>query len=141
MKLEARGFFQDFRDFAMKGNVIDLAIGVIIGAAFGKVVSSLVADIVMPVLGIVLGFVDLKNLKLSLGRVPGTSNDVVLTYGAFLQNVLDFLIVALALFFIIKVVSRVRRRFERKQKTGEAPKPADIVLLEEIRDLLRKDHV
>jgi len=137
MKLEPRGFFQDFRDFAMKGNVIDLAIGVIIGAAFGKVVSSLVADIVMPFLGVVLGYVDLKHLKITF---PGIGENVVLTYGAFLQNLLDFVIVAFALFLFIKTMSRLKRRFERQQKIGEVPKEQDIALLEEIRDLLKKDR-
>lgn len=119
---------KEFRDFAMKGNVIDLAVGVIIGAAFGKIVSSLVTNVIMPSAGILLGKIDFSTLSLTVG-------ESTIAYGLFLQAVTDFVIVAFCIFFIIKQLNRFK-------KTAPPPlpaeQPADIKLLTEIRDLLKK---
>ena len=117
---------QEFKAFAMKGNVVDLAVGVIIGAAFGKIVASLVEDIVMPAVG-AIGRVDFKSLLWQVG-------DAKILYGKFIQTCVDFMIIALAIFVAIKVINRLHRREEAKP----APPPRQEVLLEEIRDLLKK---
>ena len=127
------GLAKEFKEFAMKGNVIDMAVGVIIGAAFGKIVSSLVADVVMPVVGMAIGGVNFADLALTLGASPA-GEPVVIKYGVFLQNVLDFLIIALAIFAAIKAINKLKA----------PPPPAavpvvaeEIVLLREIRDQLK----
>lgn len=126
-----------FREFAMKGNVVDLAVGVVIGTAFGKIVSSLVSDIITPPLGVVLGGVDFKRLAVTLESPVGGA-PVMMNYGIFLQNVFDFIIIALALFIVVKLMYSAKRRFEREQaEAPKAEKSADIQLLEEIRDLLK----
>lgn len=131
------GFLSQFREFAMKGNVVDLAVGVVIGTAFGKIVSSLVADIITPPLGVLIGGVDFKSLVITL-RNPVGGTEVAMNYGIFLQNVFDFVIIAFALFMVVKLMNRAKRRFEREQaEAPKAEKPADIRLLEEIRDLLK----
>jgi large conductance mechanosensitive channel len=140
---------KEFRDFAMKGNVLDLAVGVIIGAAFGKIVTSFVQDIMMPLLGLLLGKIDFSGLFLNLsGKSFATLDEAkragaaVLPYGAFLQAVVDFLIVAFAIFLLIKQVNRFRLTDLVKEKKAEEAKPpvltADQKLLTEIRDLLAK---
>ncbi len=116
---------QEFREFAVKGNVMDLAVGVIIGAAFGKIVSSLVDDVVMPVLGTLLGGLNFSGLALSIGSAT-------LKYGKFLQTCVDFLIIAWAIFLMVKLINRLKREEEKP-----AP-PRQEVLLEEIRDLLKR---
>jgi large conductance mechanosensitive channel len=129
----------EFKEFALKGNVVDLAVGVIIGAAFGKIVNSLVGDVLMPPIGSLVGGVDFSDLALSL---PGTMKDektgqmipVRLRYGAFLQTVLDFVIIAACLFAVIKGMNRLKRKEEAKPPE---PTPSEI-LLTEIRDELRK---
>jgi large conductance mechanosensitive channel len=125
---------KEFREFAMKGNVVDLAVGVIIGAAFGKIVSSLVGDIFMPPLGEIIGGVNFSDLAVDLGKDP-SGKEVLLKYGAFLQTILDFLIIAFVLFMAIKGINRLK-----KPPPAEAPPPPpkSEVLLEEIRDLLKK---
>jgi large conductance mechanosensitive channel len=125
---------KEFREFAMRGNVIDLAVGVVIGAAFGKIVSSLVGDIVMPVLGKAVGGVSFNELGTSLGT-GADGADVMLKWGAFLQTVFDFTIIALALFVAIKAINRLKRE---PAPTEAPPPPRNEVLLEEIRDALRK---
>lgn len=117
---------QEFREFAMKGNIVDLAVAVIIGGAFGKIVSSLVEDIVMPAIG-ALGRADFKSLMIQVG-------DAKIMYGKFLQMCLDFLIIAAAIFLAVKVLNHLRRKEEAKP----APPPRQEQLLEEIRDLLKK---
>ncbi len=125
---------KEFREFAMRGNVIDLAVGVVIGGAFGKIVSSLVGDVVMPVLGKVVGGVSFNELGTTLG-VGADGAAVVLKWGAFLQTILDFTLIALALFFAIKAINRLKR----EPAPAEAPPPPrSEVLLEQIRDALRK---
>lgn len=121
-------FIKEFRDFAMKGNVVDLAVGVIIGGAFGKIVSSLVSDILMPVIGILLKGVDFSTLAITVG---GAS----IKYGLFIQSVVDFVIVALSIFVMIKAMMRFQKK---PAATAPTEPPADIKLLSEIRDLLKK---
>lgn len=122
--------WKEFKAFALKGNVFDLAVAVIIGAAFGKIVSSLVNDIIMPVVGLLIGGVSLENLQYEYG-------DAVLKYGAFLQTVVDFFIIAASLFFVIKMASRLKRKEEAKPPAPAAPSK-EVALLTEIRDLLKQ---
>lgn len=131
---------KEFKEFAMKGNVVDMAVGVIIGAAFGKIVTSLVADLFMPVLGVLVGGVDFSQMKVVLRAAEGAQAEVALRYGAFFQTVFDFLIVAWAIFMAIKVLSRLKKAEPPPAAGAQTPPPppADIVLLTEIRDLLRR---
>ena len=124
----------EFKEFAMKGNVVDLAVGVIIGAAFGKIVSSLVGDIFMPAVGRLIGSVNFSDLAVALGKDP-TGKDVLVKYGAFLQTTFDFLIIAFVLFMAIKGINRLKKPHT---PDAPAPPPKSEVLLEEIRDLLAK---
>jgi large conductance mechanosensitive channel len=131
------GLMKDFKSFAMKGNVIDLAVAVIIGGAFGKIVSSLVNDVLMPPLGLLLGKVDFKELRIILRHGTEGTADVTLNYGMFIQNTIDFLIIAFCIFIIIRAISKL----EKKKVEAPAPPPApprQEQLLEEIRDLLKK---
>ncbi len=128
---------KDFKNFAMKGNVIDLAVAVIIGGAFGKIISSFVNDVLMPPIGLLLGKVDFKELKWILKKAEEGGTDVTLNYGMFVQNVIDFTIIALCIFLIIRVIQKM----EKKKDEAPAPPPEPSVqekLLEEIRDLLKK---
>lgn len=122
--------WKEFKAFALKGNVLDLAIGVIIGAAFGKIVTSLVNDIIMPIVGLLSGGVDLNGLHFKYG-------DAVLNYGTFLQTVIDFLIVAFSIFLFIKLITKFKRKEESKPPAPAAPSKEEI-LLAEIRDLLKQ---
>jgi len=126
----------DFKAFAMKGNVVDMAVGVVIGTAFGKIVSSLVADIITPVLGLLIGGLDFKDMKLVLRAKADPIPEVSWNYGLFLQAVFDFLIISIAIFTLVRMVSVLQRR---KPATPPAPPPppAEVVLLTEIRDALR----
>jgi large conductance mechanosensitive channel len=130
------GLASEFKEFAMKGNVVDLAVGVIIGAAFGKIVSSLVGDILMPTLGKVIGGLNFSEFAIALGKDP-TGKDVLIKYGAFLQTLFDFVIIALVLFLVIKGINRLKRPAPAAP-AAPAPPPRSEVLLEEIRDLLAK---
>ena len=128
---------KEFKEFAVKGNVVDMAVGIIIGAAFGKIVSSLVADVVMPPIGVLLGGVDFTNLALTVKAAVGNTPAVVIRYGKFIQTVIDFTIIAFAIFILVKGINSLKRKEE------EAPKPppeptAQEVLLTEIRDLLKE---
>lgn len=127
---------KEFKDFAVKGNVVDLAVGVIIGAAFGKIVSSLVADVVMPILGMLIGGVNFTDLKLKLGAPIEGMQQATINYGTFIQTVFDFTIVAFAIFMVVKGINKLKKPAE-VAPVAET-KPADIALLEEIRDLLKK---
>ncbi|MDO5055530.1 large-conductance mechanosensitive channel protein MscL [Pasteurella oralis] len=132
-------FIKEFREFAMRGNVVDMAVGVIIGGAFGKIVSSLVGDVVMPVLGILTGGVDFKDLSIVLKEAVGDVPAVTLNYGAFIQNVFDFIIIAFAIFLMIKALNKLKRETPAEETPAEPPKPSnEEVLLTEIRDLLKK---
>ncbi|MFN3561265.1 MAG: large-conductance mechanosensitive channel protein MscL [Chloroherpetonaceae bacterium] len=130
-------FIQEFKQFAVRGNVIDLAIGVVIGGAFGKIVNSLVADIITPPLGLLIGGVDFSNLVINLNSPIGDLKPVTINYGKFLQASFDFIIIAFALFLIIRTVNRLQKK--EKEKPAPPPEiPADVKLLTEIRDLLKK---
>ena len=125
---------QEFKEFAMKGNVLDMAVGVVIGGAFGKVVSSFVGDVVMPLLGKVVGGVDFGKLALTIGT-SAAGEPLLLKYGAFLQAAFDFLIITAAIFMAIKAINKLKT----PPPPAEAPAPpADVALLTEIRDLLKK---
>ena len=130
------GLAAEFKEFAMKGNVVDLAVGVIIGAAFGKIVSSLVGDILMPALGKLIGGFNFSDLAVALGKDPA-GKDVLIKYGAFLQNIFDFLIIALVIFMAIKGINKLKKPAPAAP-AAPAPPPRAEVLLEEIRDLLAK---
>ncbi|AKG33995.1 large conductance mechanosensitive channel protein MscL [Paenibacillus durus] len=121
--------WKEFKSFALKGNVLDLALAVVIGAAFGKIVSSLVEDVIMPVVGLLIGGIDLKSLQYTYG-------DAVLKYGVFLQSVVDFFIIAFSLFVIVKLAGKFQRKREEEVKADPAPTREEL-LLTEIRDLLK----
>ena len=143
-------FFKEFREFAVKGNVVDLAVGVIIGGAFGKIVDSVVADLIMPVIGLVFGKLDFSNLYLVLGQIPaGTANTLdalrkagvpVLAYGSFITVAVNFIILAFIIFVMIKQINRLKREEPAAPAAAAAPAPTpeDIMLLREIRDSLKK---
>jgi large conductance mechanosensitive channel len=128
---------KEFREFAVRGNVVDMAVGIIIGAAFGKIVSSLVADVITPPIGMIIGGVDFSHLAVTL---KSASPPVVLAYGKFLQTVFDFTIVAFAIFLLIKGINHLKRKHEAKEEAKEAAKPPsrEEELLTEIRDLLKQ---
>jgi len=130
------GMMQEFKEFAMRGNVVDLAVGVVIGAAFGKIVSSVVADVIMPPIGLMMGGVDFTDLKVVLKDAVGETPAVTLNYGSFLQTCVDFLIVAFAIFLLVKAMNSLKRK-EEEAPAAPPPPPAQEVLLTEIRDLLR----
>ena len=120
----------EFKEFISKGNIVDMAVGVIIGSAFGKIVSSLVNDIFMPLIGIIIGGLDFSKLTLTVG-------EAVISYGVFIQNVVDFLIIALCIFMMIKVLAKFKKKEEVKSE--EVKVDEKVVLLREIRDLLKKN--
>ena len=131
-------FISEFKAFAMRGNVIDLAVGVVIGASFGKIVGSLVDNIIMPPLGVVIGNVDFSDLVIKIGAPVADAKGVVtggaiIKYGVFLNTIIQFVIVAIAIFLVVKLMNRLTR----KQEAAPAPPPAEVVLLTEIRDLLK----
>jgi len=130
------GIIKEFKEFAVKGNVMDMAVGVIIGAAFGKIVSSLVDDVLMPVIGMITGNIDFTSLAFQIGEGEGAA---VLKYGNFIQNVVDFIIVAFCIFLMLKGINKLNRKKEAPAPEPEAPKgPTQEELLAEIRDLLLK---
>ncbi|ACZ78537.1 MULTISPECIES: large-conductance mechanosensitive channel protein MscL [Dickeya] len=128
---------KEFREFAMRGNVVDLAVGVIIGAAFGKIVSSLVSDIIMPPLGLLIGGVDFKQFHWVLRETQGNLAAVSINYGTFIQNIFDFVIVAFAIFMAIKLMNKLRRT-QQEQPSTPPKVTAEEKLLTEIRDLLKQ---
>ena len=128
---------KEFKEFAIKGNAIDMAVGIVIGAAFGKIVSSLVADIVTPPIGLLLGGVDFSNLAITLKAAVGETPAVVLSYGKFIQAVIDFTIVAFAIFMGIKAINTLKRKEQETPAPPPEP-PKQEQLLTEIRDLLRE---
>lgn len=125
--------FKEFKEFIARGNVIDLAVGVIIGAAFGKVVSSLVGDLIMPPLGLILSEVNFSNLGIVLKQASGDAPAVIFAYGKFIQTVIDFLIIAIAIFLLVKLINN----FRRKAAAEPAAPTKEEELLTEIRDLLK----
>lgn len=128
---------KEFREFAVKGNVVDMAVGIIVGAAFGKIVSSLVADVVTPPLGLLIGGVDFSRLSFKLASPIGDTVPVVVAYGKFIQSIFDFGIVAFAIFLLIKGINRLKEKEEAKP-APPAPPSREEVLLTEIRDLLKR---
>lgn len=132
---------KEFREFAMRGNVVDMAVGIIIGGAFGKIVSSFVNDVLMPPIGMLIGGVDFSQLAITIKQATADTEAVLLNYGSFIQTMVDFIIIAFAIFMAIKVMNRMKRDDE---KPAEAPKPpepsAEEKLLTEIRDLLAKQR-
>jgi len=125
---------KDFRDFAVKGNVVDLAVGIIIGAAFGKIVTSVVSDVIMPPIGLLIGGVDFSDLVITLKAAEGAAPAVVISIGKFLQTIIDFTIIAFAIFMLVKGINKVKA----KEAPASAAPSAQEVLLTEIRDLLKQ---
>ncbi len=142
------GMIKEFKEFAVKGNMLDMAVGIIIGGAFGKIITSLVNDVLMPPLGMLLGKVDFTNLKAILQKgqeavmegatvVKPAVSEVSLNYGMFIQNIIDFLIVAFCIFMVIKAMNRLKKK-EEVAPAAPPPPSDEVVLLKEIRDLLKK---
>ena len=130
------GLLKEFKEFAIRGNVIDMAVGIIVGAAFGKIVSSLVADVVMPPIGVLLGGVDFSDLAITVKAATDTAPAVIIAYGKFIQTIIDFTIVAFAIFIAIKVINKLKRA----QEAAPAAPSKEEVLLTEIRDLLKEQQ-
>jgi large conductance mechanosensitive channel len=131
------GMLAEFREFAMKGNVVDMAVGVIIGGAFGKIVTSLVSNVLMPPIGYLTGGIDFKDKAYVLIAKSESSPGVTIEWGLFLDAVFQFLIIAFCLFIVIKAMNTARRRFEKQEEVKPAEAPPEIKLLGEIRDLLK----
>ncbi len=129
---------KEFKEFISKGNVVDLAIGVIIGAAFGKIVSSLVNDIIMPIIGLILGKINFKTLSLVLKPAEGDTEALTLNYGMFIQNVVDFLIIAFVLFIVLKIMLKLKKEEKVEEVAAEPKLTKTEELLIEIRDSLKK---
>jgi len=128
----------EFRDFAMRGNVVDMAVGIVIGGAFGKIVSSFVNDVLMPPIGLALGGVDFSDLAITLKEASGDVAAVTLNYGAFIQTVVDFIIIAFAIFMVVKAMNTLKKKEEAAP--APPPKPSEeVTLLTEIRDLMKQD--
>ncbi len=133
------GMLQEFKEFAVKGNMIDMAVGIIIGGAFGTIVKSLVEDIIMPPIGLALGGVDFSDIKLPLRAAAEGKEAVTMNVGSFLNNVISFLIVAWAVFLLVKAINELKKRFEKEKAAAPPPEPTlQEKLLMEIRDSVRK---
>lgn len=131
------GMMKEFKEFAVKGNVVDMAVGIIIGAAFGKIVSSLVADVIMPPIGLMIGGVNFAALAITLKEATADTAAVAISYGKFLQTVIDFIIIAFAIFMAVKGINSLKRKEEVKPTPPPGPTKEE-VLLTEIRDLLKR---
>jgi large conductance mechanosensitive channel len=130
---------KEFKDFAVKGKVIDLAVGVVVGGAFGKIVTSLVNDIIMPLLGLIVGKVNFSELKIVITPAARNANELAIYYGKFLQNIFDFLIIAFSIFIVIRLLSKLKNKKEEEQVVTVEEAPKTERLLEEIRDLLKEN--
>jgi large conductance mechanosensitive channel len=128
---------KEFKEFAVKGNVVDMAVGIIIGVAFGKIVSSVVSDVIMPPIGLIIGGIDFGKLSIFLKGAPGDPAAVVIAYGKFIQTVVDFVIVAFVIFMLVKAINAMKRKQEAVPAPPPAP-PKEEVLLAEIRDILKE---
>lgn len=128
-----KNMLKEFKKFIARGNVIDLAVGVIVGSAFGNIVTSIVDDVLMPLIGIIIGGLDFSNLKITIGEAE-------IKYGNFIQNVVDFLIVAFCIFILVKIVNKITHKKE-EQTTEKPVKSAEVILLEEIRDLIKEKEI
>ena len=124
---------QEFKTFISRGNVVDLAVGVVVGGAFSKIVSSLVDNIIMPIVGIIIGGIDFTNLSLTIFNVK-------IQFGLFLQNIVDFLIIAFCIFVVIKLINKFTKKESKKEEPKKTTKSDEVILLEEIRDLLKKEN-
>lgn len=131
------GIFKEFKEFAIKGNVVDMAVGIIIGAAFAKIVSSLVGDVIMPPVGVLLGGVDFGNLAIVVKEAADKKPAVLISYGKFLQTIIDFTIIAFSVFMAIKALNALKRKEAAAPEEPPAPQRQEL-LLEEIRDLLKE---
>jgi large conductance mechanosensitive channel len=126
----------EFKEFAIKGNVVDMAVGVVIGAGFGKIVSSLVGDLITPLLGVLVGGVNFTNLKVTIKEAVGDKPPVTWNYGSFMQAVFDFLIIAWAIFVLVKLLNQLKRQEPKAPPVPPPPSP-EVLLLTEIRDALK----
>ncbi|GBD89619.1 large-conductance mechanosensitive channel [bacterium BMS3Abin04] len=131
------GMMKEFKQFAMKGNVIDMAVGIVIGVAFGKIIASLVKDVIMPPIGVLLGGVDFKNLTWVIQEATEKSKAVVVSYGTFINTIVEFFIIAFAIFIVVKGINSLKKKEEEAPAAPPAPSKEE-VLLGEIRDLLKK---
>ena len=132
------GMMSEFKDFAMRGNVVDMAVGIVIGGAFGKIVSSFVADVLMPPIGLLLGGVDFSDLGIMLKEGVGETAAVMINYGTFIQTVVDFVIIAFAIFLVVKAMNSMKQPEEEPAPEPDPAPSAEETLLGEIRDLLRR---
>ena len=132
------GMMSEFKDFAMRGNVVDMAVGIVIGGAFGKIVSSFVADVLMPPIGLLLGGVDFSDLAIKLQDAVGEAAPVMINYGKFIQTVVDFVIIAFAIFMVVKAMNSMKKPEEAPAPAPDPGPSAEETLLGEIRDLLKK---
>jgi large conductance mechanosensitive channel len=131
------GMIKEFKEFAVKGNMIDMAVGIVIGSAFGKIIASLVTDVIMPPIGLLLGGVDFSNLSIVLKEATEATEAVTLNYGVFINTVVDFTIIVFAIFVVIKAINSAKKKEE--EKSVEPPKPSEeVMLLKDIRDALKK---
>lgn len=130
-------WLQEFKTFAVRGNVTDMAVGIVIGAAFGKIVSSFVADVIMPPIGLVIGGIDFGNLVVTLKEATDKTAAVTLNYGKFIQTIIDFTIIAFAIFMVVKAINTLKRKEAAKPSEPTLPSP-EVMLLTDIRDILRK---
>jgi len=133
----AMKWLQEFKTFAVRGNVVDMAVGIVIGAAFGKIVSSFVADVIMPPIGLLIGGVDFSKLVITIKKATETTAAVTLNYGNFIQTIIDFVIIAFAIFMVIKAINTLKRKEAAKPSEPPLPSP-EVILLTDIRDILRK---
>ena len=131
-KKKIKESIEEFKNFVVRGNALDLAVGVIVGGAFGKIVTSIVNDILMPIIGIFLGGLDFTNLSITI-------KDAKIMYGAFIQNVIDLLIISLCVFIIVKIVNKIFHSKKKEEQKKEVVKSDEVLLLEEIRDLLKEN--
>lgn len=139
LKKKKKTFIQEFKAFAIKGNAVDLAIGVVIGAAFGKIVNSLVGDLIMPIMNYITGGVKFSQYSIVLREQTEASQAIVLSYGNFIQNIFDFFVIALSIFLVIRYMNKLYKAEEEKpEKEKVVTPPEDITLLREIRDSLQK---
>ncbi|MDD6190129.1 MAG: large-conductance mechanosensitive channel protein MscL [Firmicutes bacterium] len=133
-----KGFVQEFKEFISRGSVVDLAVGVIIGGAFTAIVNSLVNDIIMPVVGLIIGGIDFSELKYVITPATATTPEAAICYGAFIQNVVNFLLVAFVIFLLVKGINKFHRKQEVEEPVEEPEPEENVLLLREIRDLLKK---
>lgn len=130
------GMMSEFKEFAMRGNVVDLAVGMVIGGAFGKIVTSLVNDVIMPPIGVLIGGVDFSDLAITIKEAAGEAAAVTINYGSFVQTIINFVIIAFAIFMVVKAMNKMQKQEEEKPEAPPEPSKEE-VLLTEIRDALR----